>query len=122
MRFYTGSLIRPMPASLRGTVDLVFSNVPYVSPAGGREPEGWKVPLTTIYGPDADGLGFMRELCRELPTFLRPGGLWVFQIADQQLEPWQVHLVANGFEPLPADRRRPGKAIVAAARWKGEPA
>lgn len=122
VRFHTGSLLGPMPAELRGRADLAFSNVPYVSAAGGKDKKGWAVPLSTIYGPDADGLGFMRELSRELPWFLRPGGLWVFQIGDPQLESWAAHLAANGFDPVMPDVRRPGKAIVAAARWKGEPA
>lgn len=119
VRVHAGSLMRPMPPSLHGRVELVFSNVPYVSPAGGRS-DGWEVPLTTVYGPDADGLGFMRELCRELPRFLGVGGLWVFQLGDSQLEPWSAHLATHGFEPVPAVSRRPGHAIVAAARWKGD--
>jgi methylase of polypeptide subunit release factors len=77
------------------------------------------VPLSAIYGPDADGLGLMRELSEELQRFLRPGGVWVFQIGDPQLDPWMAHLRAQGFETVMPDQRRPGKAIVAAARWKG---
>jgi release factor glutamine methyltransferase len=118
--FHTGSLLSPMPAALAGRVDLALSNVPYVPSAGGRDVKAWEVPLSTIYGPDADGLGFMRDLCRDLPRFLRPGGVWVFQIGDLQLEPWAAHLLRHGFEPLMPDVRRPGKAIVGAARWKGK--
>lgn len=119
VRFTTGSLLRPFDEALHGRVDVAFSNVPYVSAVGGRDTNGWTVPLSTIYGPDADGLGLMRELSKELPRFLRPGGVWVFQIGDPQLESWMAHLTAEGFETVMPEERRPGKAIVAAARWKG---
>jgi release factor glutamine methyltransferase len=119
VRFGVGNLLQAMPARLRGRVDLVFSNVPYVPPAGGREAKGWAVPLSTIFGPDADGLGYMRELCRELPAYMRPGGIWVFQIGDPQLGQFNTHLKDHGFEPIPPVARRPGKAIVAGARWLG---
>jgi release factor glutamine methyltransferase len=120
VRFGIGSLLQAMPDRLQGRVDLAFSNVPYVPPAGGRRStKGWHMPLATIYGPDADGLGLMRELCRELPFFLRPGGIWVFQIGDSQWEPWCLHLSEHGFEPISPTARRRGNAIVAAARWKG---
>jgi methylase of polypeptide subunit release factors len=102
-------------------VDLAFSNVPYVPAAGGRSTKGWHMPLATIYGSDADGLGLMRELCWELPLFLRPRGVWVFQIGDSQWEPWSLHLSEHGFEPIAPLSRRRGNAIVAAARWKGSP-
>jgi HemK-like putative methylase len=117
--FHQGTLVRPMPASLRGRVDLVFSNVPYIPPAGGRRVEGWDVPLATIFGPDADGLGLMRDLIRELPRFLRPGGLWVFQVADHQLESLGVELANGGFECVLPESRSPGKANVAVAWWRG---
>jgi release factor glutamine methyltransferase len=110
-----------MPASLRGRVDLVFSNVPYISPAGGRRVEGWDVPLATIFGPDADGLGLMRDLVRELPRYLRPGGLWVFQVADDQLESLVVELANGGFDSVLPESRFPGKANVAVAWWRGTP-
>jgi release factor glutamine methyltransferase len=116
--FLEGSLLRPFDPALQGRVDLAFSNVPYVSAVGGRDTSGWTVPLSTVFGPDADGLGFMRELAAELPRFLRPGGLWVFQIGDPQLESWLAHLRAEGFETVLPEDRRPGKAIVAAARWR----
>jgi release factor glutamine methyltransferase len=119
VQFYVGDLLAPLPPSLLGVVDVVFSNVPYVSPAGGRSLDDWKaaqqVPVATIYGPGADGLDYMRSLAGELPKFLRRGGLWVFQIGDAQWEPWANYLAEHGFEPIPPDGRSPGHAIVGAA-------
>jgi methylase of polypeptide subunit release factors len=117
--FHAGSLLQPIPAALQRRVDLVFSNVPYVPPAGGRRAEGWNVPLETIFGPDVDGLGLMRDLIRELPLYLRRDAVWVFQVADSQLEPLAAELLNSGFEPLLPGNRRPGRAAIAAARWRG---
>jgi methylase of polypeptide subunit release factors len=116
IQFHPGHLLQPFPRTIRGRVDLAFSNVPYVPPAGGRRKGGLDVPNSTIFGPDGDGLGFMRELSRELPQMLCPGGIWIFQVADAQLDAWAEHLIGSGFEPWLPQQRRPGKAIVAAAR------
>jgi release factor glutamine methyltransferase len=116
--FYVGDLLAPLRPSLLGVVDVVFSNVPYVSPAGGRSLDDWKareVPIATIYGPGADGLDYMRSLAGQLRKFLRTGGLWVFQIGDAQWEPWASYLAEHGFEPILPDDRSPGHAIVGAA-------
>jgi release factor glutamine methyltransferase len=117
--FHVGNLLTPIPSTLRGRVDLAFSNVPYVSPAGGRKVEGWDVPMETIFGPDVDGLGLMRDLMSELPRYLRPGAVWVFQVADAQLESVATELSNSGFEPLVPKSRRTGRAAIAAARWGG---
>jgi release factor glutamine methyltransferase len=117
--FHAGSLLQPIPAALQGRVDLVFSNVPYVPPAGGRRIDGWKVPMETIFGPDVDGLGLMRDLIRDLPRFFRPDALWVFQVADAQLEPLAAELSDSGFEPILPEERRTGRAAIGAARWRG---
>jgi methylase of polypeptide subunit release factors len=119
--FHVGNLLSPIPSRLRGRVDLAFSNVPYVSPAGGRRVEGWNVPMETIFGPDVDGLGLMRDLIRELPRYLRPGSVWVFQVADAQLESIAGELSDSGFELIWPTSRSPGRATIAAARWGGAP-
>ena len=117
--FHVGHLLRPIPESLLGSVDLVFSNVPYVSPVGGKDAGELHVPLSTIYGTEVDGLGYMRDLCRELPRFMRPGGVWVFQIGDPQLRRWGDYLSTHGFEPILPDVPWSSKAVVAGARFVG---
>jgi methylase of polypeptide subunit release factors len=100
-------------------VDLMFSNVPYVSPAPGRDLRGWRVPLSTIYGPDNDGLGLMRDLATQAKAVLASGGLWVFQIADSQWDAWAAHLSSLGYETIPPTERRPGGAVIGGALWTG---
>ena len=117
--FHVGHLLRPIPESLAGSVDLVFSNVPYVPPVGGKDAGELHVPLSTIYGPDADGLGYMRELCRELPRLMRHGAVWVFQIGEPQLDRWAAYLSEHAFEPIVPDVAWSNKATVAAAIFTG---
>jgi methylase of polypeptide subunit release factors len=66
-----------------------------------------------------DGLGLMRSLASDLPGYLSPGGLWVFQIGDSQWEAWAAYLERSGYETIAPEGRRPGGGIVGAARWKG---
>jgi HemK-like putative methylase len=119
VRFQRSDLMSRLPRALSGKVDLVFSNVPYVSPAHGRDSSGWRVPLSTIYGPGNDGLGLMRDLAVQTKAALARPGLWVFQIADAQWEAWADHLSGLGYDTISPIERRPGSAVVGGARWTG---
>jgi HemK-like putative methylase len=120
VRLEHSDLLRQLPEALMGKVDLMFSNVPYVPPIDGRDTGGWRVPLSTIYGPGNDGLGLMRELALQARTAFAPQGLWVFQIADSQSDAWSYHLSSLGYETIPPPERRPGGAVVGAAVWNPE--
>ena len=72
--FLAGSLTDPLPASINRRVDLLFSNVPYVSRLGGQVAGDLDAPDGAVYGPDPDGLGLMRDLARDALSLLRPGG------------------------------------------------
>jgi release factor glutamine methyltransferase len=74
-----GNLDAPLPDRLRGRVDVVVANVPYVPtsaialmPPESREHE----PRSTVDG-GADGLDVVRRLAELAPRWLAPGG-WVF--------------------------------------------
>jgi release factor glutamine methyltransferase len=115
VRFELSDLLRDLPRSLRGKVDLLFSNIPYISPASGRDMGEWRVPSGTVYGPGNDGLGLMRQLAMQAEAVLAPAGLWVFQMGDSQWEAWSYHLSGLGFGILEPSERRPGGALVAGA-------
>ena len=74
-------------AGLRGQVDVVVSNPPYVpDEAVPREPEVRDHdPALALYG-GADGLDVIRSLARQAADLLRPGGLLVIEHADLQGE------------------------------------
>jgi methylase of polypeptide subunit release factors len=115
----TGRLVEPVPPRLHGRVELMLSNVPYVSSMGGRDLGGWDPPPGTVFGMGPDGLGLMRQLAWQSRAILEKGALWVFQLADGQWEQWARELEELGFEPVTPARRRPGQALVAAAWWRG---
>lgn len=84
VRLVEGDWFAALPAELRGTVDVVVSNPPYV-PDGddlAEEVAAWE-PLGALLG-GADGLDDVRRIVAEAPAWLRPGGTLVVEIGDQQ--------------------------------------
>ncbi|MBB4684308.1 putative protein N(5)-glutamine methyltransferase [Amycolatopsis jiangsuensis] len=83
---YEGDLYEPVPARLRGRVDVLISNVPYVPtedirllPPEAREHEPW----TALDGGD-DGLAVLRRVVAEAPRWLAPGGHVLFETSERQ--------------------------------------
>jgi methylase of polypeptide subunit release factors len=114
--FTQGHLLDALPHGLHGRVDLLFSNLPYVSGYWGKDTGGWTVPIETIYGPDPDGLGLMRELADRATFLLRKGGYWIFQLGDNEWDYFADYLRGMGFEPVVPKERRPDRAMIGAAR------
>jgi methylase of polypeptide subunit release factors len=116
IEFRQGHLLQRTPDDVVGSVDAILTNVPYVNPANAAAAD-WREPLSTIEGPQADGLGLMRELARHARDVLKPGGWLVFQIADWQWETFAPDLGSLGYDVIAPAERRPGYAIVGCARW-----
>jgi release factor glutamine methyltransferase len=83
---FEGDLFEPLPAELRGRIDVLLSNVPYVPsaeihllPAEARLYE----PLVTLDGGD-DGLALLRRVAAECRDWLAPGGHVLVETSDQQ--------------------------------------
>lgn len=83
-----GDLFTPVPAALRGTVDVLVANTPYVPsdmvalmPPEARDHE----PLHTLDG-GPDGLALLRRIAAGAPTWLRPGGTVLIEIAESQYD------------------------------------
>ncbi|MCO6008356.1 putative protein N(5)-glutamine methyltransferase [Actinoallomurus purpureus] len=95
-RAYEGDLYDPLPATLRGRVDVLLANVPYVPtgevallPAEARDHEA-RVALDG----GADGLEVARRVTAEAPHWLAPGGHLLFETSDRQV-PRAVEIVAR---------------------------
>jgi len=75
-----------LPARLRGRVDLIVSNPPYVSDGDGLPPEveGWE-PLEALRS-GADGLDDIRHIVASAPAWLTSEGTLVVEIAPSQAE------------------------------------
>jgi release factor glutamine methyltransferase len=108
----SGDLLAPLPGELRGRLDLVVSNPPYVAaediaslPAEVRaDPELALLGGTTVH----------RRLAAESPRWLRPGGALVVEIADTQGEEVRAILVCGGFEGVRVVRDLAGRDRVVA--------
>ena len=84
VRLAEGDWFAALPDELRGSFDVVVANPPYV-PSGAlvarqvRDHE----PHLALFGGD-DGLDHARRIVVEAPAWLRPGGVLVVEIGDDQ--------------------------------------
>jgi release factor glutamine methyltransferase len=87
-RVYEGDLYQPLPDRLRGQVDVLVANAPYVPsdsigflPAEARLHE----PRVALDG-GADGLDILRRVIAEAPAWLTPGGHLLVETSERQAE------------------------------------
>ncbi|MBV7248699.1 putative protein N(5)-glutamine methyltransferase [Streptomyces sp. MW-W600-10] len=98
---YEGDLFAPLPAALRGRVDVLLANVPYVPtddvellPAEARVHE----PRVALDG-GGDGLDVMRRVAAEAPAWLAPGGSLLVEASERQRDTAVEVLRAAGLRP-----------------------
>jgi len=92
---YEGDLYEPLPLTLKGNIDVIVANVPYVPsdeialmPAEAREHE----PLTSLDG-GPDGLDLLRRVAAGAPGWLGPGGHLLIETSE-----WQAAAAVQAFE------------------------
>ncbi|QNP64994.1 putative protein N(5)-glutamine methyltransferase [Streptomyces genisteinicus] len=98
---HEGDLYAPLPARLRGRVDILLANAPYVPtgevallPAEARDHE----PLVALDG-GADGLDVQRRVVAGAGEWLAPGGVLFVETSGRQT-PWTVAaFTAHGLAP-----------------------
>jgi release factor glutamine methyltransferase len=83
---YAGDLYEPLPTTLRGRVDVLVANAPYVPtdaiammPPEARNHE----PAVALDG-GADGLDVQRRIAAAAPTWLTKGGQLLIETSDRQ--------------------------------------
>lgn len=83
---FEGDLFAPLPEALRGRVEILLCNVPYVPtdaigmmPPEARDHE----PRVTLDGGD-DGLQVLRRMAAEAPRWLAPGGHVLIETSEEQ--------------------------------------
>ncbi|MCZ7433757.1 putative protein N(5)-glutamine methyltransferase [Streptomyces sp. WMMC1477] len=98
---HTGDLFTPLPPGLRGRVELLTANVPYVPtdevallPPEARLHE----PRTALDG-GSDGLDVLRRLAAEAPAWLAPGGVLLAETTDHQTPAAVALLTGHGLTP-----------------------
>jgi release factor glutamine methyltransferase len=85
-RVYQGDLYEPLPSGLRGRVQVLAANVPYV-PTGEI---GYLPPEARVHEPPAaldggqDGLDLLRRVAAGAPAWLAPGGHLLSETSERQ--------------------------------------
>jgi release factor glutamine methyltransferase len=98
---YEGDLFAPLPATLRGRIDVLVANVPYVPtdevsllPAEARIHE----PLVALDGGH-DGLDILRRVADAAPQWLAPGGHLLVESSELQAPHVRTIMTRNGLSP-----------------------
>ncbi len=83
---YLGDLDTPLPQGLRGRVDTMLANVPYVPSASVAllPPEARLHEPRRALDGGADGLDLLRRVAAVAPGWLRPGGRLLFETSEEQ--------------------------------------
>ncbi len=115
---YQGDLYEPLPETLRGRVDVLVANVPYVPsaaialmPPEAREHE----PRVALDG-GADGLDVARRLAVQAPDWLAPGGHLLIETSEAQAPRAADALARRGLVPRVASDDETGATVVIGAR------
>jgi release factor glutamine methyltransferase len=115
---YEGDLYEPLPRSLRGRVDVLVANAPYV-PTGavGLMPPEARLhePLVALDG-GADGLDVLRRVIAEAPSWLAPGGHLLFETSTSQAPTAADTVTAAGLTPNVVTDDDLGATVVTARR------
>jgi release factor glutamine methyltransferase len=85
-RAYSGDLFEALPAALRGRVDVLLANVPYVptEAIALMPPEARLHEARVALDGGADGLDVARRVIVAAPLWLAPGGSLLFETGEDQ--------------------------------------
>ncbi|MEV4626912.1 putative protein N(5)-glutamine methyltransferase [Micromonospora sp. NPDC049523] len=98
---YAGDLYDPLPVALRGRVDVLVANVPYVpSAAVDLLPPEARIhePLVALDG-GADGLDVLRRVAADAREWLVPGGHLLLETSVDQVDAALAVLAGAGLTP-----------------------
>jgi release factor glutamine methyltransferase len=98
---YEGDLYEPLPAILRGRVDVLVANAPYVPTASIRllPPEARIHEARVALDGGADGLDVQRRVVAAAPIWLAPGGHILVETSQRQASQTAKILACNGLIP-----------------------
>jgi release factor glutamine methyltransferase len=120
-RAYQGDLFDALPAGLRGRVELLLANVPYV-PTGEVDllpPEArLHEPLTSLDG-GTDGLAVLRRVAAGAPAWLAPGGHLLTETSDSQAPVATAIMAAAGLSARVARSAEDDATVLIGTRPAG---
>ncbi|MEV5972743.1 putative protein N(5)-glutamine methyltransferase [Streptomyces sp. NPDC051921] len=120
-RVYEGDLFEPLPDALRGRIEVLVANVPYVPsedvallPAEAREHE----PLVALDG-GADGLDVLRRVAAGAVEWLAPGGHLLVETSERQADRAVAAITERGLTARVLEDEELYATVVVATRGQG---
>src|ERR1700761_7569071 len=115
---FEGDLFAALPAALRGRVDILTANVPYI-PSGEIEllpPEARLYEPQTALDGGGDGLDLLRRVAAAAPHWLAPGGSLLSEVSKGQAQGAREILRAAGRGPRVKTSEEMNSTVVIATR------
>ena len=119
-RVFEGDLFVPLPATLRGRVDVLLVNVPYV-PTGGialMPPEARLHEAPIALDGGTDGLDLLRRVAAEAGDWLAPGGGLFTETGEEQAAAAVGVLTGAGFAAHAVSDEDGATVVVAEAQLR----
>jgi release factor glutamine methyltransferase len=117
-RVFEGDLFEPLPGALRGRIDILMCNTPYVPtdaiemmPPEARDYE----PHVTLDG-GADGLDVQRRVAASAQQWLAPGGHLLVETSEEQAPQTVAIFARNGLVPRIASSEELYATVVIGTR------
>lgn len=117
-RVFEGDLFDALPAGLRGRIDVLVANAPYVPTAeiANMPPEAREHEPRVALDGGADGLDVQRRIIAEAPGWLAPGGSLLIETSVRQSPLTADAMRAAGLEPrIMRDEELDGTAVAGRA-------
>jgi release factor glutamine methyltransferase len=115
---FEGNLFAPLPAHLRGRVDVLLANVPYV-PTGEialMPPEAREHEAREALDGGGDGLDLFRRVAAQARDWLAPGGALLVEIGERQAGAAVAALSAGGLIPRLAGSEEDDTVVIGVRR------
>ncbi|MFG2191901.1 putative protein N(5)-glutamine methyltransferase [Streptomyces sp. NPDC048639] len=119
---YEGDLCDPLPERLRGRVDVLVANAPYVP----TDEFGLLPPEARLHEPrvaldgGADGLDVQRRVTAEARAWLAPGGHLLVETSERQVAGTVTSFSRNGLAPRVSRCEDLSATVVIGTRTAGE--
>jgi release factor glutamine methyltransferase len=116
LHWHRGDWLSALPTSLRGQLDVIVSNPPYIAEddhhlhALRHEPRS-----ALVAGPD--GLRDLLQLVAQAPAWLRPGGWLLLEHGFDQSSALHTALTSYGFDSVQSRQDSAGIARCSGGRW-----